>query len=48
MKLNGNGVDGKCSDTRQRIVDMLGKIASEANLNRIYRFVKFIYIYRED
>lgn len=36
------------SDTRQRITEMLEKIASESNLNRIYRFVKYIYIYRTE
>lgn len=35
------------SDTRQRITEMLEKIASESNLNRIYRFVKYIYLHRE-
>lgn len=35
------------SDTRQRIVAMLEKITSESNLNRIYRFVKFIYLHKE-
>ena len=29
------------------IVDMLCKITDEKLLNRIYRFVKYIYIYRE-
>jgi len=30
-----------------RIADMLCKITDEKLLNRIYRFVKYIYIYRE-
>lgn len=34
-------------DTRQRIASMLEKISGETNLNRIYRFIKYIYIYRE-
>ena len=29
------------------IADMLCKIAGEELLNRIYRFVKYIYIYRD-
>ena len=35
------------SDIRQRIVDILEKVISEDNLRRIYRFVQYIYIYRE-
>ncbi|MBD5152251.1 MAG: hypothetical protein HDT16_07140 [Oscillibacter sp.] len=31
--------------TRQRIVAMVGKIDGEDLLNRIYRFVKYIYIH---
>jgi len=34
-------------DTRQRIAGMLEKITSEKLLNRIYRFVKYIYLHRE-
>ena len=34
-------------DTRQRIASMLEKISGENNLNRSYRFIKYIYIYRE-
>ena len=33
-------------DTRRRIVDMLAKITDEQLLNRIYRFVKYIYIHK--
>lgn len=35
------------ADTRQRIIEMLEKITSNSNLNRIYRFVKYIYIHKE-
>ena len=35
------------SETIKRIVDMLEKITSTDHLNRIYRFVKYIYIHRE-
>ena len=35
------------TDTRQRIAAMLEKIVSESNLNRIYRFVKYIYLHKE-
>ena len=35
------------ADTRQRIVAMLEKITSESSLNRIYRFVKYVYVHRE-
>ena len=35
------------ADTRQRIVAMLEKIASENNLNRIYQFVKYVYLHKE-
>ncbi|MBD5168890.1 MAG: hypothetical protein HDT20_02000 [Oscillibacter sp.] len=31
--------------TRQRIVAMVGKIAGEDLLNRVYRFVKYVYIH---
>lgn len=34
-------------DIRRRIAEMLEKITSEKLLNRIYRFVKYIYIHRE-
>ena len=33
-------------DTRRRIVDMLERITDEQLLNRIYRFVKYIYIHK--
>lgn len=36
------------TETIKRIVDMLEKIASTEHLDRIYRFVKYIYIHRED
>ena len=32
----------------ERITSMLEKIASTERLARIYRFVRYIYIYRED
>lgn len=32
--------------TKQKIKDMLDKIEAEDLLNRIYRFVKYIYIHR--
>ena len=35
-------------ETIGRISDMLCKIQSEALLNRIYRFVKYIYLYRTE
>lgn len=35
------------AETISRIVAALEKIASEDNLTRIYRFVKYIYIHRE-
>ena len=36
------------ANTRRRIVEMLEKISSEQLLNRIYRFVKYIYLHREE
>lgn len=36
------------TDTRQRIAAMLEKITSESNLNRIYRFTKYLYIHRDN
>ena len=35
------------SDTRRRIAEMLEKIHCEKLLNRIYRFVKYIYLHRD-
>lgn len=35
------------ADTRQRIIEMLEQITSGSNLNRIYRFVKDIYLHKE-
>ena len=32
-------------DTREKIEELLGKIASDRALQRIYRFVKYLYIY---
>lgn len=32
--------------TKQKIKDMLDKIEAEDLLNRIYRFIKYIYIHR--
>ena len=32
--------------TRKKINDMLDKIEAEDLLNRIYRFIKYIYIHR--
>ena len=37
----------RSADTRQRIAAILEKITSAENLNRIYRFIKYIYIHRE-
>mgnify|MGYP001058159035 CR=1 FL=1 len=37
----------KYADTRRRIAEMLEKIHSEKLLNRIYRFVKYIYLHRD-
>lgn len=34
------------SSTREKIDDVLAKIESEDLLNRIYRFIKYIYIHR--
>ena len=33
-------------DTKEKITKMLDKIIDENLLNRIYRFVKYIYIYK--
>ena len=33
-------------DTRRRIADLLERITDEQLLNRIYRFVKYIYIHK--
>ena len=33
-------------DLKQKITDMVNKIDNETLLNRIYRFVKYIYIYK--
>lgn len=33
-------------EIRAKIVDMLGKIDDEGLLNRVYRFVKYIYIHK--
>lgn len=39
--------DAACnSATRKKIDDVLAKIESEDLLNRIYRFIKYIYIHR--
>ena len=34
------------SDVRQKIIEILGKIEDEQLLNRIYRFVKYIYLHK--
>ena len=36
------------ADTRRRIAEMLDKISSEQLLNRVYRFVKYIYLHKEE
>lgn len=36
------------ANSRHRIAEMLEQIHSEQLLNRIYRFVKYIYLHREE
>lgn len=36
----------KKAETKQKILDMLDKIENEQLFNRIYRFVKFLYIHK--
>lgn len=35
------------ADTRRRIAEMLAKIHDEKLLSRIYRFIKYIYLYKD-
>lgn len=34
------------NELKKKIVNMLEKISDETLLNRVYRFVKYIYIYK--
>lgn len=36
----------KNSEIRAKIMEMLGKIGEEELLNRIYRFIKYIYLHK--
>lgn len=44
--MNQNIKTESINETREKIVDMINKISNEALLNRVYRFVKYIYIYK--
>lgn len=41
---NGNNVN--TVDIKQKILNMLNKIENEQLLNRIYRFIKYLYIHK--
>ncbi len=41
-----NKTNEKKSETRQKIIEMLEKIENNQLLDRIYRFVRFLYIHK--
>jgi len=46
LQMNKKNNNDPRTDTIEKITQMLDKINDEALLNRIYRFVKYIYIHR--